>query len=145
MNYATMNKQQLRQACRDAKISYGKLNNDGMRSALASRNAPLNPIQAIGAALEALGPLGPRDRKIVTVGVKHEKNRDESNGIKRPSIGGVTRRVWDAADNLLDALQRPPTRNEIMQTMIAQGVNRHTTSTQYAAWRKFMGFVGNGQ
>lgn len=31
---AKMNKEQLRQACRDAKISYSKLNNDGMRAAL---------------------------------------------------------------------------------------------------------------
>lgn len=35
-NFAEMGKEQLRTACREAGISYGKLNNDGMRAALVA-------------------------------------------------------------------------------------------------------------
>ena len=43
----TMGKEALRQACRDAGIAYGKLNNHGMRAALhpsSQRTAPVDPV-----------------------------------------------------------------------------------------------------
>ena len=73
--FITMNKEQLRAACKAAGISYSKLNNDGMRAALTEASKPP-----------------------VIEGLKIEKNREEQNGIKRPSVGGKCRAIWDALD-----------------------------------------------
>ena len=40
MDYATMTKDELRTACKDVGIAYGKLNNEGMRAALVAAYTP---------------------------------------------------------------------------------------------------------
>src|SRR5690554_4439873 len=46
--------------------------------------------------LGCLGEWGPNPQP--ATGLKIEKDRPEQNGIKRPSIGGKCRAIWDALD-----------------------------------------------
>ena len=45
MDYSTMNKDELRTACKAAGIAYGKLNNDAMRAALILHGS-VQPVRA---------------------------------------------------------------------------------------------------
>lgn len=74
----------------------------------------------------------------VSTGIKIEKVRDEQNGIKRPSAGGVCRAIWD----FCSAQPKVPTLKEVKAEAAAQGWDLVTTSVQYYQWRKFSGIVG---
>lgn len=76
------------------------------------------------------------------VGIKIEKNREERNGIKRPSVGGVCRTIWDAADEFNAANGRIPKLKEMKAIATAKAWDLTTTSIQYYTWRKFMGIEG---
>lgn len=91
----TMGKEELRAACRVAGISYGKLNNDGMRAALAAA-APipvaiqvpdgfLPMVEAVltGAPFSA----APEHEKTVTVHVHHRST--DTDGIVGNPFGGL--------------------------------------------------------
>lgn len=78
----------------------------------------------------------------VATGIKIEKNRDEQNGIKRPSVGGVCRKIWDAADEFNATNKRIPKLKEIKAIATDKGWDLVTTSIQYYTWRKFMGIEG---
>lgn len=59
MNFQEMNKQELRQACKEHGVkNYGKMNNDGMRDALVEATAPVQPVKASVFAT-ALGQVRP--------------------------------------------------------------------------------------
>lgn len=73
---------------------------------------------------------------------KIERNRPEQNGVKRPSIGGKCRAIWDDLDNMHSALKRTPTSREIKEVAHVKGWENVTTCIQYYAWRRFMGIKG---
>lgn len=74
-------------------------------------------------------------------GIKIEKNREERNGMTRPSIGGVCREIWDACDELyVDG--KVPSLKEMKKVADAKGWSHVTTSVQYYQWRKFHGVRG---
>lgn len=222
-NFADLNKSELRAACKAAGISYGKLNNDGMRDALALHAAqqapavadPSNPAELEKAlanldaqntpeALAALGlygrggieenamcphcginhirngyqtaeslsddgvkhtmkneyiclacngEWGPQVKARATKpdshtgkGLKIEKGREERNGVKRPSIGGKCRAIWDALDALLAELEEGETvTSKMVQDLAAdEGWNKNNASIEFYNWRKFNGF-GKGR
>ena len=90
---------------------------------------------------EARTPLSltPKARKVPeTTGIKIEKNREECNGIKRPSIGGVCREIWD----FCDAQAKTPALKEVKAQAVVKGWDLVTTAIQYYQWRKFSGIVG---
>lgn len=59
MNFDEMNKQELRQACKENGVkNYGKMNNDGMRAALVEATTPAQPAKASVFAA-ALGQVKP--------------------------------------------------------------------------------------
>jgi hypothetical protein len=74
----------------------------------------------------------------VGTGIKIEKVREEKNGIKRPSAGGVCRAIWD----FCSAQPKAPTLKEVKAEAAVQGWDLVTTSVQYYQWRKFSGIVG---
>jgi hypothetical protein len=74
----------------------------------------------------------------VSTGIKIEKVREEKNGIKRPSAGGVCRAIWD----FCSAQPKAPTLKEVKAEAAVQGWDLVTTSVQYYQWRKFSGIVG---
>lgn len=83
-----------------------------------------------GAALNHV--VVPREAHKGGSGVKIEKNREQRNGIKRPSAGGKCRLVWDA----LDAMESP-TLKAIKAHAEAQGWNPNNATIEFYNWRKF--------
>ena len=184
--YASMGKEELRQACREAGISYGKLNNDGMRAALTANDEakqetkPANKANGLSLSLGQLmgvppatvpvrsenvtrvvegkkvegknkGDKGTRERaekapapsvpRVSRKGYTIQKNREERNGVKRPSEGTVCGAVWSVFDAMhnseagLKAADLPALADE-------HGWNRTNVSCEYYAWRKFNGIKG---
>lgn len=74
-------------------------------------------------------------------GIKIEKDRDEQNGVKRPSLGGACRKVWDACDELYDngVMPKPAVIKPIAEE---NGWNVNNTIIEMYQWRKFMGIRG---
>lgn len=73
----------------------------------------------------------------VRSGYKVEKNREEQNGVARPSIGTRCRAVWD----YLDA--NPAIKiAELLLVADACGWNRTNASCEFYGWRKFNGIKG---
>jgi len=86
---------------------------------------------------------GPAIKKSKPVtGVKIEKNRDEQNGVKRPSVGSKCRFVWDLCDAMLNINGNPPSHSAVKSDKSAKDLNPATVRTQYARWRKFNGLTG---
>ena len=73
------------------------------------------------------------DRKGYTI----QKEREEQNGVKRPSAGTVCGAVWAAFD------ANPAVKaGELAALADANGWNRTNVSCEFYAWRKFMGIKG---
>lgn len=226
-NFAEMGKVELRAACKAAGISYGKLNNDGMRAALSADEDARMAIVDAGQAdefntpartevehprtyyiemaskmdlsklgldgveghcphcgihldngvatyadicdsskraagemkneIECLGCGGewgePIRRPAKTAdrhsgsGLKIEKQRESRNGVKRPSIGGKCRAVWDALDGLLAELEAGETVTATMVKELAadEGWNVNNASIEFYQWRKFNGIAGRSK
>ncbi len=87
---------------------------------------------------------------------KIEKNRPESNGVKRPSAGTVCAAVWDLATSLskfipegsdgsdpgTEGREGVATLGQVVKAAVAKGINQYTARTQYARWRVFHGITG---
>lgn len=142
MDFNSMGKDALRAACKAAGIAYGKLNNDGMRAALAAKQAPAPTASVVPvvvpkeeraaqeAAQEAAQPT-----KVRTI----EKNREEQNGIKRPSAGTLCRAVWDALDKL--GIETA-TSKHAKELAVKKGWNPNNVSIEFYQWRRFNGVTG---
>lgn len=188
--FDAMGKEELRAACREAGVSYSKLNNDGMRAALVAHYAveetadeqvedaaeevaePARPnvfAQMLGLApaplpvgcgtgtrvvdgkkVEAKAPKAkgePRTRsdnpaapvvpRVSRKGYTIQKEREERNGVKRPSEGTVCGAVWAEFD------KNPEIKaGELADLADAHGWNRTNVSCEFYSWRKFMGIKG---
>jgi hypothetical protein len=73
-------------------------------------------------------------------GLKIESNREERNGVKRPSIGGVCRAVWDFCDSL-----GTPTAKQIREAAPSKGWNPNNAMIEFYQWRKFNGISGRAK
>jgi hypothetical protein len=77
---------------------------------------------------------------------KIERNRPESNGVKRPSAGTLCDQVWQTATELSNGDEMPRTKiatlSEVVKACEAKGINKYTARTQYARWRVFHGITG---
>lgn len=188
--FDAMGKEALRAACREAGISYSKLNNDGMRAALVAHYAQseeiveqaeveevvetapsrpslfaslLNP-QAVLTSMQAQAttivrdgkrveaapakgkseprartekPAAPAVPRVSRKGYTIQKEREERNGVKRPSEGTVCGNVWAEFD------KNPEIKAGELATLAdANGWNRTNVSCEFYAWRKFMGIKG---
>lgn len=77
-------------------------------------------------------------------GLKIEKDRPEQNGIKRPSIGGKCRAIWDALDEYRAETGELPTSKTVKELAADSGWNPNNASIEYYQWRKFNG-IAKGQ
>lgn len=75
-------------------------------------------------------------------GLKIEKDRPEQNGIKRPSIGGKCRAVWDALDAYQAETGEVPTAKVVRDLAADEGWNPNNASIEFYQWRKFHGITG---
>ena len=147
MTYATMNKDELRTACKAAGIAYGKLNNDAMRAALtAAAPAPQPEPEYLEyddrPEDDNIPGSYPDIAPIQNSGTKIEKNRDTRNGVTRPSAGGKCRAVWDALDALANVLEGKPTAERVRELAAEHGFDKTTAQVQFYRWRKFHGISG---
>lgn len=65
-------------------------------------------------------------------GLKIEKDRPERNGIKRPSIGGKCRAIWDHLDTM-----EAPTAKAVRAAAVELGWNPNNAVIEFYQWRKF--------
>lgn len=72
-------------------------------------------------------------------GLKIEKDRIEQNGIKRPSIGGKCRAIWDALDEYRAETGELPTSKTVKELAADSGWNPNNASIEFYQWRKFHG------
>ena len=79
--------------------------------------------------------------KRTSSGLKIEKDREERNGIKRPSVGGTCRAVWDALDAAV-AEGKTPSAKDVKAMAEAKGWNPNNASIEFYQWRKFHGITG---
>jgi hypothetical protein len=75
-------------------------------------------------------------------GLKIEKDRPEQNGIKRPSIGGKCRAVWDACDAFAQEHGDDPAAKDVKAMAEANGWNPNNASIEFYQWRKYNGIKG---
>jgi hypothetical protein len=74
-------------------------------------------------------------------GLKIEKDRPEQNGIKRPSIGGKCRAIWDALDAYVKETGEQPTSKTVKELAADEGWNPNNASIEFYQWRKFHGIT----
>lgn len=162
--FDSMGKEGLRSACREAGISYGKLNNDGMRAALKEKHEGLKKTETSGKAIMGGGhaPSGisslvnqlmganskkkeerivPAAAKRTSSGLKIEKSREERNGVKRPSVGGMCRAVWDALDSVVTD-GKSPSAKDVKALAEKNSWNPNNASIEFYQWRRFNGITG---
>lgn len=73
-------------------------------------------------------------------GNKIEQNREERNGLKRPSKGSTCEIIWRTCDQITETKGSSCTSGELFQAL--PGYNDCTLRTQYARWRQFNGITG---
>lgn len=175
-------KEELRAMCRQLGISYGKLNNAGMREAILGHSAPAEQEEepaaqtnfvnmfdqsaalakvtstpasgtvvvdgkrteprAAPAPRQPAQPAQPRTPapevpRVSRKGYTIQKEREERNGVKRPSEGTVCGAVWAVFD------AAPETKAaDLAGIADANGWNRTNVACEFYAWRKFMGIRG---
>lgn len=187
--FDVMGKEELRAACREAGVSYSKLNNAGMRAALVAHYAKseaveeqveaeveetptsngmsfaqildVTPVPApanVGnvtrvvdgkrgeakaskekgeARTRSEKPAAPAVPRVSRKGYTIQKDREERNGVKRPSEGTVCGAVWAEFD------KNPEIKaGELAALADANGWNRTNVSCEFYAWRKFNGIKG---
>ena len=83
----------------------------------------------------------PAAAKRTSSGLKIEKAREERNGIKKPSVGGQCRAVWDALDDMVEAGAQP-TAKQVKALAEERGWNPNNASIEFYQWRKFNGIRG---
>lgn len=75
-------------------------------------------------------------------GLKIQKDREERNGIKRPSAGGKCAQLWDLFDAMYAEKGMVPTPKPAKERSAQFNLDPVTTQVQLYKWREFMGFKG---
>lgn len=81
------------------------------------------------------------DATPTAAGLKIEKDRPEQNGVKRPSVGGKCRAIWDALDDYRAETGELPTSKTVKELAADSGWNPNNASIEYYQWRKFNGIA----
>lgn len=131
-----MTKNELKAALDLAGVSYAKKANletlqalyDALPKVPAETPAPVQAPEEQPAPTESTGS-----------GLKIEKDRPEQNGIKRPSIGGKCRAIWDALDAYRAETGELPTSKTVKELAADEGWNPNNASIEYYQWRKYNG------
>lgn len=76
------------------------------------------------------------------VSIKVQKNREERNGVKRPSEGGKCAQLWALFDKMYGEAGIIPTPKPAKARSAEHNLDPVTTTVQLYKWREFMGFKG---
>lgn len=77
----------------------------------------------------------PQTPKNLGGGLKIEADRQEQNGIKRPSLGGKCRAIWDFCDEFQAKFKKSPSAADFRAA--SRDWNKTTCAIQAGQWRKF--------
>lgn len=97
--------------------------------------APASPEAPAAAPADSIPATAAPEAPVVKV------EEPEQNGVRRPSAGTTTRRVWEIADMLSQQHGRPAKRKEVIDACVAESINASTATTQFGKWCKFFGLV----
>lgn len=141
-----MNREALRQACRDENISYGKMTKEQMISALSEKATEKRLAEQ--AKKEAT-------RKALAVAIEADKSKDaapkakkepvvkiEKNGIRRPKDGTVCGKIWAAMDDFVESKGAFPDSQDVHLMIEANSWNKNNTIIEFYRWRRFNGKYG---
>lgn len=112
--------------------------------------ATANAFGSMGTAMNPWGgltgtpaPSLPQARN-TTSGYKIEKDREERNGLRRPSAGTTCRAIWDELDTMSADLPREEVvKIKDWKARAAElGFDPTTTTIQFYRWRSFNGITG---
>lgn len=117
INYQAMNKNELRQAFRDAGLSYGQMSVADMKDTLEARQNQAEAAKARAAKSEAVA--------------------SEPRVAGRPKPGGKCAAIWDFCDKALADGVTP----QLAQVRAALDLNETTVAIQFYRWRKFVGYT----
>jgi hypothetical protein len=159
ISYSKLSVQGMRDALRadDATIADMKGNEDSFEMSQAELDAQklrqqvVEEKQPVNSAGQPAAQLSETDQRQIKdeaaarkpasrAGLKIEANREERNGVKRPSLGGVCRQVWDYCDLL--AVRTPPTAKAVREQATFRGWNPNNAAIEFYQWRKFNGISG---
>lgn len=166
-----MGKVELRAACKVAGITYGKLNNEGMRDALVQHANSQKPLPSLLdlAADEAAKPGVSRvvvlqtnigeptaiekgataelaTRKPPKKAPKERKVRAAANGVTMPGAGTICHDIWTALDAKRTELKsETPTFEHLRELAKAYGWQKNTAMTQYQRWKQYHGLMPRTQ
>lgn len=84
----------------------------------------------------------PAKMNVTGKGIKIQKDREERNGIKRPSAGGKCAAVWDKCDELYEFNGMVPTPKVLKGWAEDNNHNFNNAAIELYRWRNFMGFRG---
>lgn len=90
---------------------------------------------------EALEPVTEVSQPVkhIGTGIKIQKNREERNGIKRPSDGGACAAVWIECDRFYGETGKTPMPKDMKQWALANGRNANNAVIELYQWRKWAG------
>jgi hypothetical protein len=146
-----MTKNELKSALDLAGVSYAKKANLETLQALFDQHCTPAPATPELPAVQDSAPEAPTAPEApaaqdeptptpeATAGLKIEKDRPEQNGIKRPSIGGKCRAIWDALDAYRAETGELPTSKTVKELAADEGWNPNNASIEYYQWRKYNG------
>ena len=69
---------------------------------------------------------------------------DIKNGVRRPRVGSVNRRVWDISDEVYSTGTKK-LRRYVLILCSDEGINRNTASVEHCVWRRYTGLVGKAK
>jgi hypothetical protein len=65
---------------------------------------------------------------------------DIKNGVRKPRIGSVNRRVWDISDEVYKT-KEPKLRKVVLMKCADEGIGLSTASVEHCVWRRYTGLV----
>jgi hypothetical protein len=146
---------------------WGKMNNTQMREALAAKQAEMGipatiqqteaPVAEVVKEAEQLpvedsrkpvvevpveAPAAPAPAPVAapkskSAGTKIQKDREERNGVKRPSAGTICAHIWASLDAHLATYKTTPSFKDLKVLQDQNGWQRNTAVTQYQRWKEF--------
>ena len=100
---------------------------------------PVPEVQESAPTTQEAAPTTPA--RNTSKGLKIEKEREQRNGVKRPSAGGLCRAVWDYLDGVV-ASGAVPDAKGVKADAPTVGWNPNNASIEFYQWRKFNGISG---
>jgi hypothetical protein len=66
---------------------------------------------------------------------------DIKNGVQRPRVNSINRRVWDISDEVYKTGE-PKLRRQVLILCAEEGISLRTASVEHCVWRRYTGLVG---